>query len=360
MIETIARNTRGYYPMSELSTRKKWNKKMLAVLMQWDYCDPSRGISLDKTAFYNTLQDLVSHVDVIWYDDYINQLDTLQNVIVEKAEEYKPDLIFFIPYTNQFTFNTLDKLKERFETFAWFGDDQWRFESYASKYAPHYTHVATTDPWSISKYEQLGIRPILSQWAANPLSTDVGLIADDEEYKYDVTFVGGFNRYRGWFIEQLKRKGIKVDCFGAGWPNGRISYTEMEQIFKKSKVNLNISNSIGQDTQFVLSSLRNIVKFFRHPKNAEQIKARNFEIPLAGGFQLTNFVMGLERYLEIGKEVAVYTSVDECVNQIQYYLANEQVRKKVIEASHHRAKTEHTYMHRLSHILEVVWGPSNT
>lgn len=334
---------------------RQWNKKVLAVLLQWDYGIKERGVSLDKTCFYDNLQQLVGNVEVLWYDEYLNNTGQLQKVLINKARECKPDLVFFILFKDQFAIETLDLLKSEFATFAWFGDDQWRFDSYSAKLAPHFTYVATTDLWSVPKYKELGINPILSQWAAQPYSDNIGPLGDGERYDYDVSFVGGYNRYRGWFIDRLAKLGIKVECFGAGWSNGRISFEEMEQIFRRSKINLNISNSVGQDTAFVLDSLRNVLKYFRHPKNAEQIKARNFEIPLAGGFQLTNFVLGLERYLVIGEEVAVYTSVEECANQVKYFLENEELRQRIIERSHQRAKAEHTYRSRLEKILQAIW-----
>lgn len=323
--------------------------------MQWDYGKPARGESLDKVCFYENLTHLVDLVEPLWYDDYLERQHELQNLVLQKAEEMKPDLILFIPYTDQFSVNTLEQLKKRFSTYAWFGDDQWRFNSYSSKLAPHFTYVSTTDPWSVTKYKKLGITPIVTQWAAQKYSEDISPISCGESYQYEVSFVGGKNRYRTWFINELAKHGIQVECFGADWPNGRVSYLEMEQIFRKSKINLNISNSIGQDTKFILSSLRNLTKCYRAKKTSEQIKARNFEIPLAGGFQLSNYVLGLERYLNVGQEVAVYTSTDECVQQIQYYLENEDLRQQITVAGHERTKAEHTYTNRLAHILGEIW-----
>jgi len=334
---------------------KCWDKTILAVMMQWDYGKQERGLSLEKTCFYDNFKKMEINVEVLWYDEYLGKKDELQQLVIEKAQEVKPDLIVFVPYTDQFTVKTLDVLKQKYPTYAWFGDDQWRFDKYSSFLAPHFTYVSTTDPWSVSKYRKIDIQPILTQWAAQPYSDRIGPLDKDEKYRYDVSFIGGYNRYRGWFIAELAKQGIKVECFGAGWANGRVTYEEMEQIFRKSKINLNISNSIGQDVKFTLSNLLNLVLYFRGGKNAEQIKARNFEIPLACGFQLSNYVLGLEKELIIGKEIAVYNSLMECAQQIHYYLENEELRQKIMLESHMRAKNEHTYLLRLRRILEEIW-----
>lgn len=134
---------------------KKWNKKILLVLMKWDYGIKGRGPSCDKLWFYNNFCKLVSNIEPFWYDEYISDLPRLQKTFIAKVEDFKPDLIFFIPYTNQFAIETLDYLKRKLATCAWFGDDTWRFENYSSKLAPHFTHVCTTDAFSIDKYNRL-------------------------------------------------------------------------------------------------------------------------------------------------------------------------------------------------------------
>ena len=122
-------------------------------------------------------------------------------------------------------------------------------------------------------------------------------------------------------MQRLADIGIPVACFGAGWTNGRVDNESMELIFRASRINLNISNSVSHDLRFVLSGPRNFLHYLRSPKRVEQMKARNFEIPLAGGFQLTNYVPCLERYLTIGNEVTIYSTPEECAGQIRYFLA---------------------------------------
>lgn len=334
---------------------KKWDKTILAVLLQWDYGNRQRGISNEKLWFYDSFVKLFSRVEVFWYDDYLKNLPRLQELVLEKAASCNPDLIFFIPCGDQFSFATLDSLKRSCPTIAWFGDDTWRFDSFSSRYANHYSFVATTDAWSVPKYLRLGARPILTEWAsAEPLSERIGPLDETESFLYDVSFVGGINHFREWFIKRLGKLGVEVACFGAGWPRGRVSFEEMEQIFRVSRINLNISNSVCHDIRYVFSGRRAFKEYRRSAKRAEQVKARNFEIPLAGGFQLSNYAIGLERYLDIGREIAIYSNPEECAGQIGYYLDNEAERREITLRSHLRAINEHTYYHRLSAVMEAI------
>ncbi len=331
------------------------NKKILAVLLEWDYGIKSRGPSIEQTCFVESLRQLVATVEPLWYDDHLRDTDPLQELVRSRARALRPDLIFFVPYADQFTTATLDALKLDYPTYAWFGDDQWRFDSFTAGYAPHFTHVSTTDPWSVVKYRQLGIEPILTQWAGQPFAEERGTLMDESGFACDVSFVGAKTKYRYWFVQRLARNGIPVTCFGAGWPNGRVDNETMERIFRTSRINLNISNSVSHDIRFVFSNPRNLLHYLRSPKRVEQMKARNFEIPIAGGFQLANYVPCLERYLAIGDEVAVYTTPEECTGQIRYYLAEEAERRRIAARGHARALSEHTYRQRLERILAAIW-----
>lgn len=333
----------------------RWNKKILTVLMQWDHGHKERGLSGDVKFFHANFEKLASNVVPFWYDEYFSDLPRLQTELLRRAEAVDPDLIFFLPYTDQVATDTLDALKAKWKTCAWFGDDTWRFESYTAKMAPHYSYPVTTDPFSVRKYRDIGISPVVSQWGAQ-LNGDKPGIIPPEKYDYDISFVGGHNKFRAWLVGRLRKLGLAVNTFGPGWPEGKVSFEQMEEIFRKSRINLNLSNSINQDIRFVLSNWRNLASYLRSPKRTEQIKARNFEIPLAGGFQLTNYAIGLEKYLRIGEEVAVFTTPEDCASQIAYYLEHEAERTQVLLAGHARAMREHTYLRRLEGVLREIWG----
>jgi spore maturation protein CgeB len=331
------------------------DKTILTVLMRWEYGDALRGPSTEGEWFHRNLEALAGRVVPFWYDGLLGDLPRLQAELLRTAREIRPDLLFFVPFTEQFAAATLDALKAEFATFAWFGDDHWRFDGYTGLQAPHYTFVSTTDPFAVRKYRAIGIEPILTQWAAQPLQDDRGPLPEGEPFAHEVTFVGLHDRYREWLVGRLAAEGIRVECFGSGWPAGRLAADEMMRTFRTSRINLNISNSANRDFRFVTASLKHFKHYRRAAKRMEQVKARNFEIPLAGGFQLSGYAPGLERCLDIGREVAVYVTPEECAEQIRYYLENEGERRAIAEAGHARAAREHTFPHRLSEILSRIW-----
>ena len=327
--------------------------KIVPVFLRYDYGIKSRGDSLEYNGFYPALKQITDEVHPFWYDEYLDRKEELQKRVIKFVDDVHPDIVFFILMKDEFSFETFDYLKSKYITLNWFCDDQWRFENFTKYYAPHFTYSVTTDKFALSKYRKISYKNvILSQWASFGCSENIDF--KEIKYKYDVSFVGGISGYRKWIINRLKRKGVKVECFGAGWKNGRVSFEEMAEIFKTSKINLNVSNSASYDIRNIFSSVRSIYEFVRSKKRIEQIKARNFEIPAFGGFQLTNYVPSLEDYFEIGKEVAVYTSIEDLMLQINYYLDNEEERREIMIDGYNRAMNEYTYLNRLKDIFKDI------
>ncbi len=328
--------------------------KILFVDLQYDYGIQARGLNfIGEDGFRKSLTKLQHDVEMFYYDDYLKppRLADLQRDLVACADRVKPELIFFILFENQFSIDTLAALKNKYRTVNWFCDDQWRFESFTRIYAQHFSYCITTDKFSVHKYHALGQQNvILSQWAAineHPIPEFAG-------YEHDVTFVGGIHPYREWFIEELRKRGVQVEAFGHGWQNGSLSAEQMNRIFRNSKISLNLSNSACYDMRYVFSSVKRLKSHFRSQKNCSQIKARNFEIPFFGGFQLAEYVPGLEDYFSLGSELACYKDIDEAVLLIKYYLQENELREQIRQQGHQKALTAHGYLHRLKSVFDEI------
>ena len=126
------------------------------------------------------------------------------------------------------------------------------------------------------------------------------------------------------------QKGIQVACFGHDWPSGSVPAADISNIMRQSVISLNFANS----------------------KGTNQIKARTFEVPGAGGFLLTESAPRLDLFYRIGEEIDTFNSSDELAEKIQFYLNRPSVRDSMAEAAFARTRAEHTYEHRLQALLE--------
>lgn len=328
--------------------------KIVPILLKYDYGIKERGESLEKRGFLPALQHVAEKVAPFWLEDngFGDDRISLQNKIIDFVESENPDIVFFILMKDEVTVDTIEQLSKKYITINWFCDDTWRFDNFTRFIAPKLTYSITTDKFSLWKYDLMGCKNvILSPWASCNYIENINF--ENIEYKYDISFVGARNSTRKWIINFFKKKGYRIECFGTGWDNGRVSYEDIKDIFLRSKINLNLSNSISFDIRYLFSSVRNFKNFIMSKKRIEQIKARNFEIPCSGGFQLTNYVPGIEDYFDIGKDIAVFTGLDDLEIQLRYYLQNEDKRKQMAASAHERAK-DYTYKEILKKVFKKV------
>jgi spore maturation protein CgeB len=368
---------------------------------------PEMGLSHEQCNFFDTLRRLgfnIVHFDpLVLGQKYGRRRANALLLEVEKSHNF--DLMFTCLYIDQLDFKTVERITERGNciTYNWFCDDRWRFNSYSCLWAPCFRWVSTTDASALPRYKAIGYESVIkTQWAYNQFDH----VKEDLPLKYDVSFVGQKYGDREAIIDALRREGVRVNVWGGGWPDGKVSQEEMNRIFTQSRINLNPSKVFGQlaaavstpenrkkiDTHFqqreieetlrrrLPSKMRRVINGgFRvaravtkssgaaaryYPAAADpsaapltDIKARTFEVPSRGGFLLTGYAPGLEEYYQPNKEIVSYVEDREIVDLVKFYLAHEEQRQQIASAGYCRTITDHTYVHRFSHIFSTMGLP---
>jgi len=347
--------------------------RVLYVGLKHDYGDPRRGLSFEYESFFETLSRMKNvEAHDFAFDVLLRSLGRrgMNAKLTATIDELRPHLCFFVLFTDEIEKETLRTItrSERTRTLNWFCDDHWRFDIFSRHVAPCFHWVATTDALSAERYRRLGHPGVIkTQWACNhfryqPVS---GLPT------HDVSFVGQAHSSRRKSIDYVSARGVHVDCWGRGWSNGRVSHGRMLEIFSRSKVNLNFTESSisfgwkpvakivlkrRADNTILLNSLREIRDTVSTMlrRQRPQIKGRNFEIPGTGGFLLTGNAEQLEEYYASGKEIEVFRDLDELVDKARFYLTHEEERERIRRAGYERTLREHTYEHRINEILRIV------
>jgi len=268
------------------------------------------------------------------YYERIQQIgrDKMNIELLNFVKKEKLDYIFYITYQDQIKLNTLLRIKKLgVKIIGWFSDDQWRFDEFSKKISPYLDFQITTYPIAFEKYKQLHFHPILCQWGANQRFY---VNKNIKKKLYDVSFIGQKHGIREKFIQGLIDRGIEINTFGRSWLK-RISFNDMIDIFNLSKINLNISAS-------------------SYSEDVKQIKARHFEVPMCGGFLLTDYADKLEDYYDLDSEIVCYKGIDDAVEKIKYYLNNDREREKITKGGYLAALKRHTWDNRLKTAFEQV------
>ena len=81
---------------------------------------------------------------------------------------------------------------------------------------------------------------------------------------------------------------------------------------------------------------------------------RLYEATGIGTLLITDQKDNLKTLFEPDKEVVVYSSAEECVELISYYLEHEEEREAIARAGQQRTLTEHTYCHRMRELANIL------
>lgn len=109
-------------------------------------------------------------------------------------------------------------------------------------------------------------------------------------------------------------------------------YKQMPDVFKSSKVNLNISLKIIQSG----------------------IPLRVFDVLGCGGFLLTNFQAEMPEYFTLGEDFAVYESIEDLYAKADFYLRNESERNRIARHGFETVQKYYTFRQQMEKILKAA------
>ncbi len=225
----------------------------------------------------------------------------------------------------------------------------------------HYHYVFTLELNSVGFYQSLGCPQVYylpfagypghfrPKTTPSPGQRDVGFVGS-----------GYWNRIR--FFEPIIDRMMKYNAHLSGLWWDRLSGYHYYQ----SRIDLGKWMS-PQETADTYNTTKIVINMHRSPEdesvntNATRITAsspnpRTFEIMLCGTLQLTDIRSDLGRFYTPGVEIETYSSPDEMMTKIDYYLKHEEERRNIALRGLERTLREHTYANRLNQLLGTIFG----
>lgn len=305
------------------------DSKILCVMPKYSYGEKRREFSTEYQSIYYTLKSKYKN---IFYFDSMNNLksrEDLNNDLIKKCLTLKPDCVFFAIAFNEIFIETLIKIKKKTNPLIinWCSDDSWRYDEHSFFYSDFIDYMVTTDRNAFKKYNNIGNKAILTSWGCP--DEWINKPKKSTKCKYDVIFIGSSYFGRKKHIRYLKSKKIKIKCFGFGWNNKPIKFSEMSNKINNSKIAINFSKS---------------------RKGVLQTKARIFEVTGCGSLCITEQSNDLNKFFN-KKEVVTFHNLNNLEKKIKYYLKNENLRDKKVSKSFLRCKKNYTYSKILNNIL---------
>ncbi len=245
-------------------------------------------------------------------------------------------------------------------TVNWFCNASYQLQL-VSAISPHYDWCLVPEKFRLEDYRALGARPIYCQEAANPRAYHPCAVP----LEYDVAFAGQCYADRPEIVRRLLAEGLDVRVWGAGWEyqvaprprnplrrwfgrprglpaecaGGILSDAGLVELFSRARINLGFA-AVGET----------------HAKGARitQVRLRDFEVPMSGGFYLAEHSDELAEFFTPGVEIETWRTREELRDKCRHYLRDEDARRRIAAAGLARARAEHTWEHRFAGVFRIM------
>jgi len=206
-----------------------------------------------------------------------------------------------------------------------------------------YDVVATYSSATIPVFKQIGFSDAV--WCPFAADTEfLGGYEDKEEFLYDLSFAGGWRPERESAMADVVNAfpHLKIFIRGVGWKrncrdkrilsrlnDAPLFGKDFGNFFRNSRISLNVID----DTNYPAANMR------------------FFEIPAAGGLQLSSPCPEMEQIFKNRENILYFSDVKELIAQIDFVIKNPGESKNIREQSHQFVKKHHNYQSRLLKIF---------
>lgn len=357
------------------------------------------GCSVEEF-FYGT------HMGKSWSADGLRENHQINTQLLATAKRLKAegrlDLIFAVIYDDVLEVETAQQLRALDVPMVNYHVDlvgQWYRILRTGKY---FDRVACAQMANWSGLRRAGIRPYYMPMAANSPSSGVAFSASSIPFD-GVIYLGSPWLYRRQVLANLARWGIPLQIYGHNWLR-RTPDPANAQPYRKNLHDLRHylwprwrEEGAGEFLETIRSRIRPsplppgssseiptdciygsyadadfiplvqdaaINLGFTHfrgtpgtPAERRQVRLREFEIPMVGGFYLTQDCPQLRELFGVGEHVVTWNHLPDLRDKIRYYLDHPVERQQITQAAQAYCLRHHTWANRFHDLLQELKLP---
>lgn len=212
---------------------------------------------------------------------------------------------------------------------------------------PFYDIFYTTKSYGVSELSLLGCKN--AKFVGNAFDEKTHFpgeisVSNRKKYGGEVGFIGDYELERASSILFLANNGIKVRVWGTNWHK-----------FKHKHSNLLIENIplMGREYAIALSNF-DINLCFLRKINRDLQTTRSVEIPASGGFMLAERTCEHLELFEEGKEAEFFTSNQELLEKVIFYLKNDSARVTIRNNGHLKSVENYGLHTKIKNIISDI------
>ena len=213
---------------------------------------------------------------------------------------------------------------------------------------PLYDVVITTKEWEIEAYKKAGAKRVILTYQgfdSRFYPRTVGC-SEQERFESDVCFIGHQETHYAKRIKALSSLDLKLGVWGPGWPN----YARIHPWAK----GVAGDGLWGESYPIALASTK-IALGLLSKQIPETSTTRTFEIPAMGTVLLAERTALHQQLFDEGKEAEFFSSDEEMVDKIWFYLKHNEARQQIAAAGRARCeRSGYASFNLLKKIIEAL------
>ncbi|XID95701.1 glycosyltransferase [Paenibacillaceae bacterium WGS1546] len=245
-------------------------------------------------------------------------------------------------------------------TAIWFTDDPY-YTDITSGIASHYYHVFTLERNCVPFYLERGI-PRVSYLPLGVHPASYRPRNTPRSIRGDLCFIGTAYWNRVDLFNQLMPLLAHRRLYISGmWWDRLAQYERWRDLIELGKWMEPQQTSERYNAHKIVINAHRAHDDETFNQNSAQINAaspnpRTFEISASATLQLTDWREDLAQYYTPGEEIVTYDSPEDLAAKADYYLANEEERKRIALRGLYRTLRDHTYVSRLNQMIDLTMG----
>ena len=259
-----------------------------------------RGIDPETVEFFKKGKITLA----MWYPDYILPESTLR--IAKKMDFFFTPVEGMVPVFREMGLKNAAVLPQGFEP-SFFAldaitDEDWRI------YGSDVTFIGTLEPTELYRFRSERLNRIIKE--------------------------GYILKWWGRYLSRkLKNIKLRMSPLGKSYGGREVYLKEFAKVVRTSKIFVALD---------VIPHVRKCVS------------VRLYMALGCGAFYLCQHVEGIEEIFVPDEEIVTFSTEDEMIDKIRYYLPREDIRKKIALKGQERVLKEHTYQIRVQQLLNTI------
>ena len=278
--------------------------------------------------------------------------NNINKSIKQACISFNPDVVFIVKGVT-IKPSTLKFIKAKgIKSISWSNDDMYGWHNRSLWYTlglKQYDLVVTQKSYNCNQDElpSLGAKTFFQNKAFEPKVHYPVKSCDTYTCVHDVVFVGAMEEDRLAQLIYLAQNGIKVHIYG--W---------VKQVKNEIHPNLIFHNRFLFEEEFSAAlGCSKIALNFLRKINRDLQTSRSVEIPAVKGFMLAERTDEHMQLFEEGKEAEFFSSKEELLQKVQYYLQHDTERLAIAKAGYDRCfKDNYTFENRMQGILNNLFN----